>query len=152
MKWKNENGESFELKILGYEFPEILDERYDSNWLMVQIKLVLPQGKCEIVDAALLTWELIELRDWLSNFGTEGIRTRLDFTETTLSFALLKPNKTVRFIINDSMRYVSEKRKKSHRKIQLTFKLDFVIDKELAAALSLTKQLEAYPSRMPTKE
>lgn len=29
-------GTAFELRIVGYEFPEIIGEKYDSNWLLIE--------------------------------------------------------------------------------------------------------------------
>lgn len=44
MRLKGEDGTSFELKIEGYQFPEIQDDRWDSNWLVVSGRVAHPAG------------------------------------------------------------------------------------------------------------
>ena len=44
MKLQSKNGNSFSLEIVGYQFPEITDCDYDSNWLVIQIAVTNPDG------------------------------------------------------------------------------------------------------------
>ena len=79
----------FELLIVGYEFPEIGQAEYDSNWLDVKIVVRHPQGDWSTNDAALLTYEVSELADWLRAIGTGRAETReMTFLEPCLSFQI----------------------------------------------------------------
>jgi hypothetical protein len=92
MKLKNKDY-AFELTILGYQFPELDQALYDSNWLMVQVKVIHPQGTWQATDPALLTYELRKLITWLSQLATGNFSQReLDFLEPNLAFALKLEN------------------------------------------------------------
>jgi hypothetical protein len=91
MKLNSSNANSFELKIIGYEFPEIKNDYYDSNWLMVQIDIVSSQGIWNATFPALLTFEVEQLANWLNSIdsikddpqGCALIEPYLDFQFTT---------------------------------------------------------------------
>ena len=60
----------FEMMIVGYQFPELVDAEDDSNWLNVKIVVRHPQGAWSAVDPALLTYEASELANWLRAIGS----------------------------------------------------------------------------------
>src|SRR4051812_43563925 len=64
MNFKGSNGTSLELKIVGYQFPALATEEYDSNWLQIQIRATIPEGSWTTTDPCLLTYEAAELADW----------------------------------------------------------------------------------------
>jgi hypothetical protein len=73
--------------IVGYQFPEVAEAEYDSNWLMVKIVVRHPDGDWSAVDPALLTYEVRELADWLRVVGSGSRETReMAFLEPCLSF------------------------------------------------------------------
>src|SRR5262249_16252489 len=77
----------FELLIVGYQFPELADAAYDSNWLNVNIGVKHPEGEWSAVDPALLTYEVNELADWLRAVGAGRREIReMSFLEPCLSF------------------------------------------------------------------
>ncbi len=77
----------FELLIVGYQFPELAEAEYDSNWLNVKITARHPEGDWSAVDPALLTYEVSELADWLRAAGAGRLETRaMAFLEPCLSF------------------------------------------------------------------
>ena len=55
MELKSSNGMEITLDLLGYQFPKLLGEPYDSNWLRVQVRAVHPRGAWTSVDPTLLT-------------------------------------------------------------------------------------------------
>lgn len=67
MKLNSSNGNSFKLEIVGYEFPNIKDDYYDSNWLMIQIDVISSQGIWNATFPALLTFEVEQLVNWLNS-------------------------------------------------------------------------------------
>jgi hypothetical protein len=57
------------LAIVGYQFPAMATEPYDSNWLNVKLRASGPLGSWSAVDPALLTYEAKELETWLRNLA-----------------------------------------------------------------------------------
>jgi hypothetical protein len=80
---------SFELTILGYQFPHLAAEPYDSNWLQVRIEVTHPRGSWTATDPALLTYEAASLADWLEAVAGRGpAETEHSFLEPCLWFEL----------------------------------------------------------------
>jgi hypothetical protein len=65
MRLTSSDGTNFNLTIVGYQFPHLAAEPYDSNWLKIQIDVDGAQGRWRTADPALLTYEVAELADWL---------------------------------------------------------------------------------------
>ena len=88
MELKSSNGMEITLDLLGYQFPKLLGEPYDSNWLRVQVRAVHPRGAWTSVDPTLLTYEVAALADWLELAAAGGPTSlpRLTFTEPNLQF------------------------------------------------------------------
>lgn len=57
------------LTIVGYQFPAMATEPYDSNWLNVRLSASGPLGSWHAVDPALLTYEALDLAAWLTSLG-----------------------------------------------------------------------------------
>jgi hypothetical protein len=81
------NGTRFELAILAYEFPDIEDDVWESNWVWVRIDVVNHQGtwtsKLTMQNA-----ELEVLSEWLVGNGSHADELELQFLEPTLSFSI----------------------------------------------------------------
>jgi hypothetical protein len=60
-------GNELELGIVGYQFPDDDTDPWDSNWLLVSVRVVSPAGTWEVVDPCLTTWEAKHLVRWLVN-------------------------------------------------------------------------------------
>jgi hypothetical protein len=58
-------GTELELHIVGYQFPDERFDPWDSNSLLVSIRVVAPQGTWEVVDPSLTTWEADQVVRWL---------------------------------------------------------------------------------------
>lgn len=58
-------GNELELGIVGYQFPEERTDPWDSNWLLVSLRVVSAEGTWEVVDPCLTTWEAKHLVRWL---------------------------------------------------------------------------------------
>src|SRR5262245_27761306 len=76
------DGQSIELRIVGYQFP-------DSNWLTVEGSVCHPSGNWSFRRSCLLTYEVLPLADWLEAIGT-GTQERPSvlLTEPNLYFQL----------------------------------------------------------------
>ncbi|MDB5045794.1 MAG: hypothetical protein JWQ08_1844 [Deinococcus sp.] len=90
---------SFELKILGYQFPNKTFEPYDSEWLSMQISIRHSEGRWADwvnIDPSLETVEIQWLIDWLrevashssafKNWRSSRLESRMFFTEPNLGF------------------------------------------------------------------
>lgn len=91
MKLAGPDGQSFELDIAGYQYPEDVESplpEYDLNWLMVRIRARTAEGlEWQAADPCLLTWELEELARWLEVHSYDDKAFPfIDFTEPCLSF------------------------------------------------------------------
>src|ERR1044071_2081557 len=87
MKLERADGSYFEMSVVGYEFPELDHEDYDSNWLMTRIDVKHPLGSWSAIDPSLLTYEMASLADWLEEISS-GSRSNPDqgFIEPCLEF------------------------------------------------------------------
>src|SRR5262245_20140283 len=87
MKLAAPDGQSLEMQIRGYQFPELETEQYDSNWLIIEGVATHPEGNWRFIDPCLLTYELRELADWLSELAAgRSLSDKLDFIEPNLGF------------------------------------------------------------------
>lgn len=59
------NGNRFELTITGYQFPETVDDEWDSNWLNIRIDVKSDWGTWHATDPSLLTDDVEGLAGWL---------------------------------------------------------------------------------------
>ncbi|NIR48477.1 hypothetical protein GWO43_08660, partial [candidate division KSB1 bacterium] len=98
-KLESSDGSSFKLTIVGYEFPELAEAEYDSNWLQVQVDVELPNGRSwSVTHPCLLTYEVAELADWLDSIQTRTYnKTEQDFIEPNLSFQIVNEALRVSF-------------------------------------------------------
>ena len=83
-------GQSLELRILGYQFPDLSDAEYDSNWLHIEGHVNHPRGIWSFRDPCLLTYEVSRLADWLDAVArNESVPSEIGFTEPNLSFRVI---------------------------------------------------------------
>ncbi len=81
------DGTSFELRVLGYEFPE---GGVSANWLAVEVAVEGPIGSWAARHASLESGDLLWLADWLSALADGAPADReVAFEEPTLEFELL---------------------------------------------------------------
>lgn len=57
-------GHEIRFDVLGYELPHIIDDKWDSNWLVIRINVATPEAQWERTDPGMLTWEVKEMSDW----------------------------------------------------------------------------------------
>jgi hypothetical protein len=80
---------AFQLNIVGYEFPHIEHERFDSDWLNIEIRVVDPRGNWSSTAPIMLTWDVAELADWLEALASDQpTRSSVSFIEPNLRFEL----------------------------------------------------------------
>lgn len=92
MLLKSVDGSTFELQILGYEFPHNEDDEYDSNWLIVRIVAKNAENTWETVEACMDTYGAQELYNWLDvivNGSETHLQLKKGFLEHELNFELI---------------------------------------------------------------
>ena len=79
-----------ELNIVGYEFPELENEPYDSDWLNITIRVEHPRGSWTSTDPSLLTDEVERLAEWLEAVADgQSVDVEASFLEPNLNFVLV---------------------------------------------------------------
>lgn len=135
-----------ELKIVNYQYPDILNQEFDSNWLNIFIDVKSKMGHWQTVDPSLMTNEVQLLIDWFRDLSIN--KTNDDFgycTEPNLSFNLLEKTLARKKI---RIGFGAESR-------PLSFKpdMEYYIDCEFtnteldAIASELAEELEKFPPR-----
>ena len=90
MRLIGQEGDEFRLQVVGYEFPEITEDEWDSEWLIVAGEVSCARGRWSFRDPCLLTFELEALATWLADLRVGGARPELDFIEPNLRFKYLE--------------------------------------------------------------
>lgn len=81
---------SLRISVERYQFPEITDDEWDSNWLIVCGDAELDGKSWTFRDPCLTTFELEHLANWLDQvFKDEAKNEYCDFTEPNLGFERL---------------------------------------------------------------
>src|SRR5690606_16678538 len=141
------NDQTVEFRIINYQFPEITDCEYDSNWLLVYLKVKSDCGNWQTVDPSLLVRELKDIIEWFEKLSNdvETDSNSLVFMEPNLEFELIKNQsdlKTVRIIFDLESRPQNANDEK-----------EYYVDCEMnnaelkKVAIELTKELESFPER-----
>ena len=90
-------GDRLELTVVGYQFPTVEHDRWDSNWLNIKISAKNDRGSWSATDASLLTDEVEDLAGWFEAIAERRqAATELEFTEPNLSFELIQADGRVR--------------------------------------------------------
>ncbi len=88
MRLRGREGNELELSLVGYEVPAETVDPWESNSLLVALRVVSPRGTWEVVDPCLTTWEAARLASWLAAMAMgPGGETR-SLTEPNLSVAV----------------------------------------------------------------
>ncbi len=86
MLLKGREGNELELGLVGYQFPEEERDPWDSNWLLVSVRVLAPEGSWEVVDPCLTTWEAKRLVSYLIHAAAhDPAAVPMTFTEPNLT-------------------------------------------------------------------
>ncbi|MBP1840789.1 WapI family immunity protein [Formosa algae] len=104
MIFKGINQQTVEFKILNYQFPEVQNCVYDSNWLQIYLQVKSDCGEWESTDPSLLVSEVKACISWFTHLANnQTVSHSLSFLEPNLEFILLKNEselKTVRIVFS----------------------------------------------------
>ena len=146
MLLKGTDGSEIEIHLTRYQFPEIMDEKWDANWLMISLRVQSPQGSWHTEDPALLTWEVGDLANWFEALANKQQEERwLVFLEPCLGFVVTKQTADT---VNLQVRLGHEFRPPwldSWQKARVTLTLSR--DALRLAAESLREELARFPIR-----
>ncbi|HEX2905826.1 MAG TPA: hypothetical protein VHO69_03130 [Phototrophicaceae bacterium] len=83
-----------EISVAGYEFPNMIEDYEDANWLVIRVALRSVYGAwCwQVEDAGALTWELEGCIQWLRNLsaGTPVAEESYGFSEPDIRFETIR--------------------------------------------------------------
>jgi hypothetical protein len=86
MLLRGAEGNELQLEIAGYRFPEEERDPWDSNGLLVSVRVLSPEGSWSVLDPCLTTWEAKRLVSWLVHAATrEPWAAAMTFAEPNLT-------------------------------------------------------------------
>ncbi len=83
-------GEEFRLHVLRYQYPDIVHDEWDSNWLIVAGEVSCPRGRWRFSNSCLCAVEIKALADWLRDVAGGRAERELGFIEPNLRFELVE--------------------------------------------------------------
>lgn len=87
MEFTGDTGDHFSLQVVGYQFPGDSSDRFDANWMMVEVSASLGGRAWSVREPCLLTWELEWIARWMESAAAgEPFDRSLDFLEPCLLF------------------------------------------------------------------
>jgi hypothetical protein len=96
------SGNDFQLVILSYQHPDVHEDRWESNWLLVSGAVATADGqKWKFSAPCVTTFELEELADWLDELSADGRSpAQFAFTEPHVRFAYVPwPKRTLQLTL-----------------------------------------------------
>ena len=88
MRLRGREGNELELSLVGYEVPAETVDPWESNSLLVALRVVSPRGTWEVVDPCLTTWEAARLASWLAAVAIGPAGATRSLAEPNLSVAV----------------------------------------------------------------
>jgi len=149
VKLVGSDGQSMELTIQGYQFPEHATAKYDSNWLIVAVEVSNPRGAWRASDPCLLTYEVARLAEWLEAVAEGGEPSpQVGFIEPNLEFHVVqrKGGRVLRVLFGLELRPTwAQSDLEWAEEVSVEFPIGDLDLQE--AAQDLRQQLRRYPQR-----
>ena len=93
-------GDEFQLVIVRYQFPDVHEDRWESNWLIVNGTVAAAGEKWVFTEPCVTTFELADLADWLDELVTNGAEpSAFEFTEPNLKFTYVPSRRAVQLTL-----------------------------------------------------
>ena len=147
MKITSASGDEFQLVIVRYQFPDVHEDRWDSNWLIVNGTVSARGEKWRFTDPCVTTFELADLADWLDELARDGDQpSGFEFTEPNLKFTYTPwPQRAVQltFAHESAPPALSE----VERRTGVTVEFPMSGSQAAALALEIRRALTDYPIR-----
>lgn len=92
MLLKSLDGFELEFTIVGYEFPDILNSCWDSNWLNMLLRVVAPNGTGKSIGPIMTTWEAAAFAQWLGAYASHQSNRSAGSSFLSDEFIFTEPN------------------------------------------------------------
>ena len=147
MRITSASGDEFQLLIVRYQYPDVHEDRWDSNWLIVNGSVSAGDEKWRFTDPCVTTFELADLADWLDELATDGSQpSAFEFTEPNLKFTYTPwPQRAVQLTFaHDS---APSTRSEVERRNGVTVEFPLSGSQAAALATEIRQALTDYPIR-----
>ena len=134
-----------ELLVEGYQNPDVAQNYFEANWLMISLKVQTPQAQWQAKAPAILSNELNRFIAWLQAIGEDVAQNRFfDFEDPSLYVCMTeRTNHTIilEFHLHLDFRYPKEEQHETRVAITM----------ELAQLDSWVRQLKKYAEEFPVR-
>lgn len=150
MRLKGDENTEFEMKVVGYQFPHLENEPYDSDWLNIHVNVKHPRGAWSKTDACMLTFELAHLIGWLRWVADDlPAHSEESFMEPELSFEWLGGDRNIlRVYLHYSLRPVWSPYHGPKEEEELFVEFAATPEDLRHAAAALRDELQKFPVRV----
>ena len=146
MQLVGRQGTRLELRLVGYQYPDERYDPWDSNTLLVSVRVLTPEGSWDVVDPCLTTWEAGHLIQWLAALGARPDLLGGRLNEPNVAFTA-RVNGAGGDQIMVEASFELELRPPWLGSGNLTVELDVDRRQLAAAAVALRHDLAAFPQR-----
>jgi hypothetical protein len=147
MRITGQSGDEFLLVIVRYQFPDVHEDRWDSNWLIVNGTVAVAGEKWVFTEPCVTTFELADLADWLDQLASNGSQpSAFEFTEPNLKFTYVPwPRRTVQLTLahESAPASLSEVARRSG----ITVEFPLSVQQTATFAAEIRQALHEYPIR-----
>ena len=147
MRITSASGDEFQLVIVRYQFPDVHEDRWDSNWLVVNGTVATAGEKWIFTEPCVTTFELADLADWLEELAANGGEpSAFEFTEPNLKFAYVPwPRRAVQltFARESAPSSMSD----DERRAGVTVEFPLSVQQTETLAAEIRQALNDYPIR-----
>ena len=147
MRITSASGDEFQLVIVRYQFPDVHEDRWDSNWLIVNGTVAAAGEKWIFTDPCVTTFELADLADWLDGLAANGAEaSEFEFTEPNLKFAYVpSPHRAVQLTLAHESAPASMS--ELQRRSGVTVEFPLSVQQTETFAAEIRQALHDYPIR-----
>jgi hypothetical protein len=147
MRITSPSGEEFQLVIVSYQQPDVHEDRWDSNWLIVNGTVAAGGEKWSFTEPCVTTFELADLADWFDELATDGTQpSSFAFTEPNLRFAFTPwPRPAVQLTFAEASAPASVPQ--AERSTGITVEFPMPLPNAAALAAGIRRALADYPIR-----
>jgi hypothetical protein len=147
LKITSPSGDEFQMVIVRYQFPDVHEDRWDSNWLIVNGSVSAGGEKWRFTDPCVTTFELADLADWLDELADDGSQpSAFEFTEPNLKFGYTPwPERAVQLTFAHES--APPTRSEVERRNGITVEFPLSGSQATALAVEIRQALTDYPIR-----
>jgi hypothetical protein len=147
MRITSASGDEFQLVIVRYQFPDVHEDRWESNWLIVNGTIAAAGEKWVFTEPCVTTFELADLADWLDELVANGTEpSAFEFTEPNLKFAYVPwPHRAVQLTLAHESAPASLSDVERRNGVTVEFPLS--VQQTATFAAEIRQALDEYPIR-----